>query len=240
MRSTPAGNVHLKNLRCRKFSERCIISDILWDDGVHPEGVSMRRNFGVLMAVSAVCWLCIGIGSAPARAQQAAQATQPAQTAQTAQTAKPTEPEMMDAVYLLDPADQNLKPLPKEAAKVVTRGGFGKAHGDIQISEPASSFRLKSGDDLKFVVKCTDPENFSLYAFKPKGKNREAVVSTAKAHMFSGPSVEHSEGISLAVSKYGDSSYLFVVKAPEAGEYGFVTRWTVYHFAVDAKQMAIH
>lgn len=237
MRSTPAGNVHLKNLRCRKFSKRCIISDILWDDGVHPEGVSMRRNYAVLMAVSALAWLCVGVISAPARAQQAAQT---AQTAQTVQAAKPVEPETMDAVYLLDPADQSLKPLPKEAAKVVTRGGFGKANGDIQIPAPASSFRLKSGDDLKFVVKCTDPESFSLYAFKQKGKNREAVVSTAKAHMFSGPSVEHSEGISLAVSKYGDLSYLFVVKAPEAGEYGFVNRWSVYHFGVDPKQIAIH
>ena len=194
----------------------------------------MRKNYGVLMTVSALGWLCVGVVSATVQAQQTAQ------TPQTAQAAKPAEPEVMDTVYLLDPADQSLKPLPKAAAKVVTRGGFNKAHGDIQIPATASSFRLKSGDDLKFVVKCTNPESISLYAFKPKGKNREAVVATARAHMFSGPSVEHSEGISVAVSKYGDASYLFAVKAPEAGEYGFATGWSVYHFGVDAKQMAIH
>ena len=41
--------------------------------------------------------------------------------------------------------------------------------------------------------------------------------------------------VSFAVTRYGESSYRFVVTAPEPGEYGFITGWSVFHFAVDPK-----
>jgi hypothetical protein len=141
----------------------------------------------------------------------------------------------MGIVYLLDPSDHTLKALPRESAKVVTRRGWSKARGVIQIAEPASAFRLKSGSDLVFVVKCTNPESLSLYEFTKKGKNREADVSTVKQGMFHGPTLEHVDGITLDVSKYGELSYRFAVKALEPGEYGFVTGWNVFHFGVDPK-----
>jgi hypothetical protein len=153
-----------------------------------------------------------------------------------AQPAKPVEPALMGAVYLLDSSEQTLTPLPKEQAKVVTsRRGFAGARGSIQIPGTVSSFRLKSGQDLEFVVKCTNPESLELYAFAAKGKNREAVVSTAKGKFFGGVSVQRVGTIPMDVSKYGEASYRFAVRAPEPGEYGFVTGWSVFHFAIERK-----
>lgn len=144
----------------------------------------------------------------------------------------------MGAVYFLDPADQSLKPLPKEPAKVVSKhSGFSNRNAFIQISEGASSFRLKSGHDLVFVVKCIDPESYELYQFEKNKDKREALVSKVKYGGFAGSKVtsQESASIQMDVSKYGEMSYRFVVKAPEPGEYGFPVKWDVYHFAVDQK-----
>jgi hypothetical protein len=180
----------------------------------------MRKKRSVLMAQAVFHLLCVCLTLSPALAQQT----------------KPVEPESMGVVYLLDSSDQTLKALPKERAKITTRrGGWSKVKGVIQIPEPASAFRLKSGSDLVFVVKCTNPESFSLYEFTKKGKNREAEAATAKQGFIHGSTLEHMEGITLEVTKYGESSYRFAVKALEPGEYGFVAGWNVFHFGVDPK-----
>jgi hypothetical protein len=41
--------------------------------------------------------------------------------------------------------------------------------------------------------------------------------------------------IPVYISRYGESSYRFTVKAPEPGEYGFVMNWSVFDFAIDPK-----
>jgi hypothetical protein len=149
---------------------------------------------------------------------------------------KGMEPESTGVVYLLDSTDQPLKPLPKETAQVVSgRKGLTGGKGSVQIPGSASSFRFKSGKDLEFVVKCTNPESFELYAFTTKGDNREAVVSTAKAHPFGKVTVQRVGAIKFDVTKYGESSYRFVVTAPEPGEYAFLTGWSAFDFAVDPK-----
>ena len=146
------------------------------------------------------------------------------------------EPESAGDLYFLDSTDQSLKPLPKATAEVVSgRKGLTGGKGSIQIPGPTSSFRVKSGMDLEFVVKCNNPGSFELYAFPTSGSNRQALVSTAKAQPFGKVSVEHVGAMKYDSSKYGESSYRFVVKAPDAGEYGFVTGWSVFHFAVDPK-----
>jgi hypothetical protein len=148
---------------------------------------------------------------------------------------KGMEPESAGVVYLLS-TDQPLKPLPKETAQVVSgRKGLTGGKGSVQIPGSASSFRFKSGKDLEFVVKCTNPESFELYAFTTKGDNREAVVSTAKAHPFGKVTVQRVGAIKFDVTKYGESSYRFVVTAPEPGEYAFLTGWSAFDFAVDPK-----
>jgi len=146
------------------------------------------------------------------------------------------EPESEGVVYFLDSSDPPLKPLPKEAVKVVSgRKGLTGGQGSVQMPDPASSFRLKSGKDLEFVVRCTNPESFELYEFAKKGNNREAVVATAKGKLFGGANTQRVGAIPFAVTKYGESSYRFVVTAPEPGEYGFLTGWSAFHFAVDSK-----
>lgn len=146
---------------------------------------------------------------------------------------KPADPEAMSVVYFLDPADQKLKPLPKETAKVVAkRSGFTGVNGIIQIPGGASSFRVRGGSDLVFVVKCTSPESYDLYLFEKKKDKREALVAKGKAG-FRGGSTQKVGTVPLDVSKYGEMSYRFAVRAPEPGEYGFPMKWDVYHFAVD-------
>jgi len=192
----------------------------------------------VLMTRSAVCLLCICFVLSPLLAQEAkpAQQTEPASAQQSKPEAKPADPESMSVVYFLDPADQTLKPLPKEPAKVVTKhSGFSGAKGYIQIPGGASSFRLKSGQDLTFVIKCTSPESYELYPFEKNKDKREALVSKAKAGFFGGVSSEKKDTVPMNISKYGEMSYKFVVKAPEPGEYGIPVKWEVYHFAVDPK-----
>jgi hypothetical protein len=149
---------------------------------------------------------------------------------------KGTEPESAGVVYLMDSTDQPLRPLPKESVKVVSgRKGLTGGQGSVQMPDPASSFRLKSGKDLEFVVRCTNPESFELYQFTRKGNNREALVATSKGKLFGGANTQRVGPIQFAVSKYGESSYRFVVTSPEPGEYGFLTGWSAFDFAVDPK-----
>lgn len=63
------------------------------------------------------------------------------------------------------------------------------------------------------------------------------MVSKGKYGGFAGSKVtsQKSASVKIDISKYGEMSYRFVVKAPEPGEYGFPVKWDVYHFAVDQK-----
>jgi len=147
---------------------------------------------------------------------------------------KAAEPELAGVVYLMDSTDQPLRPLPKETVKVVSgRKGLTGGQGSVQMPDPASSFRLKSGKDLEFVVRCTNPESFELYQFTKKGNNREALVATSKGKLFGGANTQRVGPIQFAVSKYSESSYRFIVTSPEPGEYGFLTGWSAFDFAVD-------
>jgi|SRR5579864_6159104 len=152
-----------------------------------------------------------------------------------AQQTKLAEPDVMDVVYLRDASDQALKPLPKQPAKVVTHRGFASAKGAIQIPGPASSFRIKAGTELEFVVKSASPDSYQLFAFTKKGDNREAIVANAKASLFGSVSTQQVGVLTLEVAKYGEQSYRFVVRSADPGEYGFAVGWSVFDFAVEPK-----
>jgi hypothetical protein len=140
----------------------------------------------------------------------------------------------MGIIYLLDSTDQTLKPLPKETPKRVTGGkGFASRNTFVQVPEPASSFRVKGGRDLEFVVKSSNPEGIHLYAFKAKGKNRQALVGTSSPKGLRGVSTQQLGQITLDITKYGELSYRLVMKAPAVGEYGFVIGWSAFDFGVD-------
>ena len=148
--------------------------------------------------------------------------------------AKPADPEGMSILYQLLP-DQPLKALPQEKGKVVThKKGFSGATGHIQNPGTASTYRLKAGQELVFVVKTTNPEGFKLYPFEVRGKNREALMSAAKAGFFGGVSSQNvGQNVTLDISKYGEMSYKIKVKDLKPGEYGFLNDWTVFHFGVE-------
>jgi hypothetical protein len=156
-----------------------------------------------------------------------------------AQQAKPAEPDTKDAIYLLDSSDQTLKPLPKEAtkpaSKVETHGGTTNVKVAIQIPGSTSSFHVKGGNDLEFVVKCETLPIYQLLAFTNQGGNREGIIAISTAKAFAGVTDKKAFLLKFAISKYGESSYRLEVKAPEAGEYGFVVGNSVYDFAVDPK-----
>ena len=205
---------------------------------------SGKSEFALIIR-SAVCALSMCLALSPLRAQETqgtaetkpTQQEKPAPAAPGKPEAKPSDPELLGAVYFLDPGDQSLKPLPKEPAKVVAKAsGFRGNKRFIQIPGSASTFRLKSGQDLVFVIKCTDPENYELYPFEGKKDKRETLVAKATTGTFLKTSVERLDNtIKMDVSKYGEMSYRFVVKAPEPGEYGFPVKWDVYNFGVDPK-----
>src|SRR5579871_5136300 len=134
--------------------------------------ISIERSVGMLRTSRSLTVFCVCFFLLPVLAQQT----------------KLAEPDVMDVVYLRDASDQALKPLPKQPAKVVTHRGFASAKGAIQIPGPASSFRIKAGAELEFVVKSASPESYQLFAFTKKGDNREAVVANAKASLFGGVS----------------------------------------------------
>ncbi len=169
-----------------------------------------------------------------------AEENKPADTTTTAKpgdavAAKPADPEVMSVVYQLESPGQPLKTLPQERGKIVTHHkGFGGATGSIQIPGAASTYHLKAGQELVFVVKTTNPESFKLYLFEVKGKNREALISSAKAGFFGGVSSQNvGQQVTVDVSKYGEMSYKLSVKNIKPGEYGFVNDWNVFHFAVE-------
>lgn len=154
-----------------------------------------------------------------------------------AQQTKPIEPESMRLVYLLNSTDQTLKPLPRETAKLSAgKGAFSATvKKTAQIAGPASTFRIKSGRDLEFVVKCTNPENYELHLFQQKGKNRETVVTTVKIGFNGRETAQPVGAIAFDETKYGESSYRFVVKGLAPGEYAFLDDWNVFDFGIDAQ-----
>jgi hypothetical protein len=105
----------------------------------------------------------------------------------------------------------------------------------VQIPGATSTFRVKSGHDLEFVVRCTNPENYELHMFSKKGHNREAVITTAKIGFTGKETVQPEGAIAFDETKYGESSYRFVVKGLDPGEYAFLDDWNVFDFAVDAQ-----
>jgi len=153
------------------------------------------------------------------------------------QAAKPPEPDRQDVIYLLDSSAQALTPLPQEpakpASKVETHFGTYSVKVAIQIPGTASSTRVKGGHDLEFIVKCTTFPIYQLLTFAKQGNNREGVITAGKGKAFGGASDPKMNFLTFDVSKYGESSYRLVMKAPQPGEYGFVVGNSVFDFAVD-------
>lgn len=154
-----------------------------------------------------------------------------------AQQTKLPEPELRNVVYLVDSSDHTLKPLPNEPGKITVKlrphlaVPVPKGYDLVQIKGPVSSFRLKGGNDLEFVIKCRNPDSLRLYAFTKKGNNRETTMSSETG----GGTIDVSYGVKVFLTEYGEASYKIAVRDPGPGEYGFLKDGVVFDFAVDAK-----
>ena len=126
---------------------------------------------------------------------------------------KPIEPEIIGQVYLLDSAHQSLQKLPQEQWKAVGKAGWSTARGFIQVEGAGSSFRLKAGQTIEFVLAAQNIEQVRLYAAAIKGKNRQAELVDIK-NGFGRQQRSTSQGISLVITKYGESSFKLVPDSP--------------------------
>ena len=149
-----------------------------------------------------------------------------------AQQATPLEPELINVVYLVNSSDRTLKPLPKELGITDTKLGRTpfKKYGLLRVPGTASSLRLKSENQLEFVIKCKNPDSLRLYMFTKKGNNREATISSATGT----GTIDLSYGVKIYLTEYGESLYKIAVRSLEPGEYGFFKGGIVFAFAVDA------
>lgn len=187
----------------------------------------MRSKTALSSACAVLCLACASVVFWPLPAQSSRKQITQAEPAAT--------------VDLVEP-DQSLKPLPDESVKMVSRPGFSYSKKNAQILEPSSAVRLKRGQDLVFVVHCTERDSVRLFAFKKKGYNREAKVDTkaivpipvyAKlpyARVMGVPVAvivdTPANGIPFQVTKTGGNTYRIVVKDLKPGEYGFLVSWS--------------
>ena len=212
----------------------------------------MRASSGVSMVRQVVCLLCLGLAVPPLTAAPAA---------------APSAPEPSEAILFQDSSGESLRPLPSENPVTLFRPGsfppLGRARTEkkfLSILGAASSFRLKRGKELVFVVHCDKRDSFLLYAFHRRGETRAAKISTHQVIIpipVLMPAIAdlippwyitaRSGGIPFEAKPTGDSSYRFVVRNLDPGEYGFVMAssfagddgvpdtYEVFDFAVDAK-----
>jgi hypothetical protein len=144
--------------------------------------------------------------------------------------AKPIEPTAIGVIYHLDPVNQELKKLPDEQWKQV----LGRNMLDIVIQVPGvgSSFHVKAGERSEFVFKTGSPEKVSLYSLVQKKNKREFQIQKQPSRF--NPATEPIKGLSIEVSKFGESSYMLVPASPLApGEYAIVIADELYTFGVD-------
>jgi hypothetical protein len=143
---------------------------------------------------------------------------------------KPVEPTAIGVVYRLDPVSQELKKLPDEQWKQVN--GRNMLDVVIQVPGVGSSFRAKAGEKSEFVFKTGSPEKVSLYTFVLKKNKREFQIQKQPSRF--NPATEPVRGLSVEVSKFGESSYKLVPASPlTPGEYAIIIADELYTFGVD-------
>jgi hypothetical protein len=154
--------------------------------------------------------------------------------AQTA-TDKPAEPESIGIFFYLDSATQTLKRLPKEDWKRHSKAGWTSVTTDLKLDGTSSSFRIPASAKDIFVFRASEDsaEKAKLYRFAVKGDGREFEQGKWKHRDY-----QPNPGITVDISKYGESSYKIVPEAAlEPGEYALFTGDTgavVFTFGVDA------
>lgn len=146
-----------------------------------------------------------------------------------AQTPDIPEPDFIGEVVAILP-DGSSEKLEKETVLMRTRAnasatilGIGKAKTKIIIDSPEAAVRLKSGDDIQFIVKAvdnaTDPISIiNVFRFDANKKRRLAEISSVSS--FGSVKSNKLERLRFSAEKYGEKSYLLTLKDKPAGEFG--------------------
>lgn len=101
--------------------------------------------------------------------------------------------------------------------------GFGSIKSKLQIDGCCSSTKVKSGDDIQFVVRAvdnnTDPMAIvKIFEFDSNKKFRRAEM--ASINTFGTAKTNKLHYLNFTGKKYGQSSYLITLKDKPPGEYG--------------------
>lgn len=139
------------------------------------------------------------------------------------------EPDFIGEVTTVLPDGTTAK-LEKETVLLRTRAnasatifGIGKAKTKLIVDTPEAAVRLKSGDDIRFIVKAvdnaTDPISIiNVFRFESNKKKRLAEISSVSS--FGSVKANKLERLRFSAEKYGEKSYLLTLTDKPAGEYG--------------------
>lgn len=107
------------------------------------------------------------------------------------------------------------------AGMVIT--GFGSVKSKLQIEGCCSATKLKSGDDLQFIVRAVDNNTdpmaiIKIFEFDSSKKFRRAEL--ASVNTFGTTKTNKLHYLNFSGKKYGQNSYLITLKDKPPGEYG--------------------
>ena len=143
----------------------------------------------------------------------------------------PADAPSIGEVYLLDVANQTLKPLPDEPW---TARADGRDAGIIEVSGDRALVRMVD-DKPAFVFKIGNPENVKLYALTVEAKDKKKVGRWFSLVHVVGKTRQVSPGMPVEITKFGQSSFKFMPKQPlRPGEYAVMLSGSkVFTFGVD-------
>jgi hypothetical protein len=146
---------------------------------------------------------------------------------------KAPEPNAIGVFFYLDAASGTLKRLPQEEFRRHSSTGFSSVTQSVLVSGEGSSFHVAESQPT-FVFQVFKEEEASrakLFQFNVKGSDREYDLS--KWHH---KETTTNTGLSLNVSRYGQSSFKLTPESPLApGEYALTLGPTVFTFSVSGK-----
>ena len=103
--------------------------------------------------------------------------------------------------------------------------GIGKAKTKLIIDTPEAAIRLKSSDNIRFIIKAvdnaTDPISIiNIFSFENNKKKRMAELSSVSS--FGSVKSNKLERLRFSAEKYGEQSYLLTLSDKPAGEFGII------------------
>lgn len=142
------------------------------------------------------------------------------------------EPTFVGEAFVID-SNNTIVDLEKEQVQWKTRAGasvyltgIGKVKTKIQVPGCCSGVNINANGEIRLVVRAVDNETDPLsiiQVFKFDQKKKKRLAELASVGTFSGGSSNNLEYLKYKAEKYGESSYLLIIKNYEKGaEYGVI------------------